>query len=82
MKNIANIGSLCMSFGLAVFAGALLFTGGPLTVLGYIVAVPLFAGSLIHFGLSVKSMIPEKKEETAAQTTEAPAIDETKTVAA
>ena len=62
MKIINNVATLCMSFGHAVFSGALLFSAGSLTTIGWLVAVPLFIGSTAHVSLSVMNLIPEKKE--------------------
>ena len=63
MKIISNIATLCMSFGLAILAGSFIFGAGSLTVIGWLVAVPLFLGSTGHVALSIYNMIPERKKD-------------------
>jgi len=62
MKIINNVATLCMSFGLAILAGSFLFGAGSLTVIGWLVALPLFVGSTGHVALSIYNMIPERKD--------------------
>lgn len=65
MKSINNVATLCMSFGLAVFAGSFLFAAGSLTVIGWLVCVPLFIGATGHTAISVYNLIPERKKKDA-----------------
>jgi len=65
MKTITNVATLCMSFGLAVFAGSFLFSAGTLSVVGWLVTIPLFIGATGHTALSVYNLIPEGKEKPA-----------------
>ena len=64
MKVITNIATLCMAFGLTIFAGSILFGAGSLTVIGWLVTLPLFLGASAHVCLSVYNMIPVIKEAT------------------
>ena len=65
MKTINNVATLCMSFGLAVFAGSFLFSAGTLSVIGWLVTIPLFIGATGHTAISVYNLIPEAKEKPA-----------------
>lgn len=60
MKIINDVATCCTAFGLAIFAGSLLFGAGTLSVLGWAVALPLFVGSTGIVALTVHSMIPER----------------------
>jgi hypothetical protein len=62
-----------MSFGLSLFAGMFLFSAGSLTVLGWLVFLPLFVGSTGHFALAIYSLLPEKVEGADAVVKETPA---------
>ena len=65
MKIISNVATLCMAFGLTIFAGSFLFGAGTLSVIGWLVTLPLFLGASGHVALSVYNMIPESKEKAA-----------------
>ena len=49
-------------FSLAVFAGAMIFTPGSLTVLGWVVFGPMLVGSTAGITAVILSLLPEKKE--------------------
>lgn len=65
MKHVANISTICMGLGLAVFSGVLLFTAGPLSAVAWIGTVLLFAGSTGHVANSIVNMLPERKDKPA-----------------
>jgi len=69
MKLASNIATLAMTFGLAVWSGYLLFSAGSLVTIGYVFAIPLFAGSTAHCVISVINFLPKrdgKKADTPA----------------
>lgn len=67
MKTINNVATLCMSFGLSIFAGAFLFSAGSLSVIGWLCMVPLFVGATGHTAISVYNLIPERKDKPAGE---------------
>ena len=66
MKIINNVATLCMAFGLTVFAGSFLFGSGSLGVLGWVITLPLFVGASAHTAISVYNLLPERKKDAKA----------------
>jgi len=61
-KHLTNGSTICVMGGIAIYAGALLFGAGTLTVLGWFIAVPMFAGAVGHVALGVYNYFPKGKK--------------------
>lgn len=57
-----KIASSLTNVGLAIYAGAFLFGAGSLTVLGWVVMVPIFAGCTFSIAHDIYSLLPEREE--------------------
>jgi len=66
MKNIiTNVSNLFVGVGLSVYAGTFLFGAGALSVLGWIIMIPLFLGALGVVGMAIYGFIGSKEEREA-----------------
>ena len=66
MNTFNNICSLGVAAGLAIFTGAILFSPGTLTALGWCTVVPVFAGSLGHITVGLYGLIPQSVKDKAS----------------
>ena len=76
MNTFNNICSFCTAVGLAVFAGSYLFSAGSLTALGWVIMLPLFAGSTGHILIGLYNLIPQSVKDKVSKA--GPGIDATK----
>jgi hypothetical protein len=67
MKIISNVATLFMAFGLSIFGGMYLFGAAPLSVLGWLVCLPLFVGSTGHIALALYEMFPHVKDAVTSK---------------
>jgi len=63
MKILNLVGVGLTSFSLATFAGSFLFGAGSLTVLGWVVMLPMFLGGTLGLATVIIAVIPEGKSK-------------------